>query len=232
MKSLVFDSGPIISLSVNSLLWIMEKLKGNFKGEFYITDMIKYELVDRPLNTKRFEFEAIQVLDLINKGVLNVVEDEKIKNKGMDLLDLANHCFTAQNNYINIVHLGDAMSLAAAIVLDADALIVDERTVRLLVENPEKLAKLLKSKLGMKIETDNKNLSKFSEETKNVKIIRSAELIAVAYELGLLDRYIIKNIPDPRKTLLDAVLWGLKIRGCAVSSKEINKIIKIETRKS
>ncbi|MDO8740710.1 MAG: hypothetical protein Q7J54_04045 [Candidatus Woesearchaeota archaeon] len=231
MRSLVFDSGPIISLSVNSLLWIMEKLKENFKGEFYIANMIKYELVDRPLNTKRFEFEAIQVLDLINKGVLNVVENEKIKNKGMELLDLANHCFTAQNNYINIVHLGDAMSIAATIVLDAEALIIDERTVRLLIENPERLAKLLKNKLNTKIEINKEALSKFRKETENLKIIRSVELIAVAYELGFLDKYIIKTIPEPEKTLLDAVLWGLKVRGCAVSSKEINKIIKIETRK-
>ena len=61
MKSLIFDAGPIISLATNNLLWILEPLKNKFDGKFYLTDAVKRELVDRPLETKKFKFEAIQV---------------------------------------------------------------------------------------------------------------------------------------------------------------------------
>ena len=72
------------------------------------------------------------------------------------------------------------------------------------------------------------NLKAFSDSMKNIKLIRSVELVTMAYELGLLDRYIIKEIENAKETLLDSVLWGVKLNGCAVSRKEIEQILKIE----
>ena len=68
MKSLVFDAGPVISLATNSLLFILEPLKKEFNGKFYITESVKSELVDRPFEIKKFKFEAIQVEKLIETG--------------------------------------------------------------------------------------------------------------------------------------------------------------------
>jgi hypothetical protein len=68
IDSLVFDSGPIISLSTNNLLWILPKIKEKFDGEFLITPAVKRECVTRPLETKKFKFEALQVLRQIEKG--------------------------------------------------------------------------------------------------------------------------------------------------------------------
>ena len=78
-----------------------------------------------------------------------------------------------------------------------------------------------------KVLASNKNLEKFRELVKNIRIIRSVEIVAVAYELGLLNKYL-PNMPNPRKTLLDSVLWGVKLNGCAVSKEEIDDIIKSE----
>ena len=58
MKSIVFDTGPIISLTLNNLLWIIEPLHDRFGGEFYITKAVYKELIDRPLSTKKYKFEA------------------------------------------------------------------------------------------------------------------------------------------------------------------------------
>lgn len=74
---------------------------------------------------------------------------------------------------------------------------------------------------------DNKRLKEIKKQLKGIKLIRSAELVAVAYELGLLDNYI-KNTSISKKDLLDSVLWGVKLDGCAISGKEINQIIKLE----
>ena len=53
--------------------------------------------------------------------------------------------------------------------------------------------------------------------------------MTIAYERGILDRFAAK-IPNPQKELLDGVLWGLKINGCAISGKEIEEILKIEVK--
>ena len=55
------------------------------------------------------------------------------------------------------------------------------------------------------------------------------ELVTVAYELGILDSYITK-IPDARKNLLEGVLWGVKLNGCAVSKDEIEQIVNLESK--
>ncbi|MEK7074128.1 MAG: hypothetical protein AAB968_00005, partial [Patescibacteria group bacterium] len=63
------------------------------------------------------------------------------------------------------------------------------------------------------------------------KILRSVELVTVAFEFGLLDRYVAageeKAIPGIRQKLLESVLWGLKMNGCAVSGKEIEQITRM-----
>ena len=60
MKALVFDSGPIINLALNNMLWILKPLKEKFKGDFYITESVKRECIDRPLTSKKFKYEALE----------------------------------------------------------------------------------------------------------------------------------------------------------------------------
>src|SRR3989338_3134961 len=119
MKSIVFDAGPIISLATNNLLFILEDLKKRFKGKFYIPKAVKKEIVDRPLETKKFKFEALQVLRLINDRVLEVADIE-IDKKTNEMLQLANNCFMAKGHWINAIHYGEAQGMAACIKLNAD----------------------------------------------------------------------------------------------------------------
>ena len=229
MKSIVFDSGPIISLTTNNLLWLLESLKGKFKGDFIITEAVKKELIERPLETKRFKFEALQVLNYVNSGVLKIYQEDLIHKKTLELLELANTCFRAKGNFMRIVHFAEISSIAACLMLNADAMVVDERTTRQLIESPERLIKILNRRLHTKIEVNRDNLARFRKETKNVKLIRSSELVAIAYELGLLNKYLPK-ISDPKRTLLESVLWGVKLNGCAISEREINEILRLEVK--
>ena len=227
MKSMVFDAGPIISLAMNDLLWLLEELKKSFKGEFYISVTVKEELVDKPLSTKKFKFEALQVLKCINDGILTVITNDEIKNTTLHLLDLANNSFKAYNNPIRIVHQGEIEGLASSLFLESGAFVVDERTTRILIENPKRLWDILKNSLHTKIDVDEHNLDEFQSITKATNVIRSVELVTVAYELGLLNKYL-ANIENPKRTLLESVLWGVKLNGCAVSRREIDEIIKLE----
>jgi len=235
MRCLVFDAGPIISLTMNDLLWLLEQLKSRFRGQFYISKAVKEELVDRPFNTKKFKFEALKVLQYLSKDVLRVVDNERIKQKAEYLLELANHCFRARDQYITIVHQGEMEALAVALLLKAEAFVVDERTTRYLIDKPEQLGKRMEQKLHTHVETDRQNLQRFKEEVDGLRVIRSIELVTIAYEMGLLDLYITekeeKLMPDIRKDLLESALWTVKLNGCAVSEDEINDIMKFENPK-
>ena len=229
MKSVIFDAGPIISLATNNLLFILPPLKKEFGGKFYLTSSVKKELVDRPFEIKKFKFEAIQIEKLIEDGVLEIIDNDFIRNESPKLLETANTTFKAFNNYMQLVHFAEISALAAAITLNADAVVIDEKTTRLMMENPKLLLEILKKTLHTQISVNELNLKEFRSRTKNIRAIRSIELVAVAYEHGILDGYITK-IPDARRNLLESVLWGVKLAGCAVSRDEIGQILKMEMK--
>jgi hypothetical protein len=226
-----FDTGPVISLVTNNLLWLLEPLRENYGGEFFITPAVKHELIDKALMTRRFEFEALQVSQMLRKGVFKVRESAQINKVKNKLLGLANHCYKARNRWLKIVSDAEIEILAADAVLDSDVCVIDERTARLVLENAERMRKLFERKLHCKVQMDKKNIKEFQEILQNVQIIRSTELVTVSYKLGLLDGYLVdksKLVKNPRKTLLESALWAVKIRGCSISRTEIDEIVKKE----
>ncbi|MBI3035906.1 hypothetical protein HYY71_06310 [Candidatus Woesearchaeota archaeon] len=230
MKSIIFDAGPIISLATNNLLWILEPLRKKFGGKFCITGPVRRELVDKPLETKKFKFEAIQVEKLIENGVLEVVDNGFIRENTPRLLSTANEIFKAYGNYyMKIVHFAEMSVIAAAISLDSDAIAIDEKTTRLLIENPRMIVEILRKTLRTSISINENNLKEFKNTVRNINAIRSTELVTIAYERGILDTYV-TEIPDARKNLLESVLWGVKLNGCAVSKDEIDQIVKLEAK--
>lgn len=229
MKSLVFDAGPVISLTTNNLLWLLDQLKQEFNGTFYVPLAVKGELVDKPLLSKRFKFEALQVMFRINNQTLEVIDNPKIKVLAEELLELANHTFKTRGNWLRIVHYAEMEVLATAIIMNSSAVVIDERTTRLLVESPKDLINMLSAKLRSKVFLNKQNLEKIKNWTKNISIIRSVELVLIAYERGILDKYLIEG-DDARKTLVDSLLWGVKLHGCAITKNEIRQLVDLEIR--
>lgn len=230
MKALLFDAGPIISLTTNNLLWLLKPLKEKFKGEFYMTESVRKELVDKPLRTKKFKFEALQVQHMIDKGVLKVIKSDKISGMAGQLLDLASNIFYVHGNPLKPLQLGELECLAAAKIKQISYVVVDERVTRLLLENPGQLEELLEKRMHANVHVKSAKLARLHKEVEGVKLIRSFELVTIAYELGLLDEYLVK-IPKARKQLLQALLWGIKLNGCSVGHKEIDQIVSLELKK-
>ena len=224
-KVVVFDAGPIISLTTSNLLSTLERLKEKYAGSFIIPESVKYELVDEPLQTKKFMFEALQVQRLISIGVLDVIEDGDVKELTLELLKIANHCFSAKGRAVQIVQYGEMASIAAAKLLDAEALVLDERITRELVEHPKHLTDLMGRRLHMVMNENEPSLKLLANYTWGLKILRSSELMAVAYEASLLGRYVANGeeaaIPNIMEKLLESVLWGLKLHGCAITVQDI-----------
>jgi len=230
MKAILFDAGPIISLTTNNLLWLLKPLKEKFGGEFYLTEGVRKELVEKPLKTKKFKFEALQLQDQIEKGILKVIKDGGLHKKAEQLLDLANGVFYVKKNPLRVLQLGELESLAAAKLMDIPYIVVDERITRLLLESPGQMEQLLERRLHKNVKVNRTKLSRLHKQVEGVKLIRSLELVTIAYELGLLDDYIAK-IPEARKQLLQAILWGIKLNGCSAGQQEIDEIVRIELKK-
>ena len=220
MKYLIFDAGPIISLAMNGMLPVIEKLKGVFDGEFILTPHVKNEVVNRPMKIKKFKLEAMQVNDMIERGVFkmsgDVVPQVKLDKEVKRLLKVTNGVLkvTATGEKISIIHDGEAACLAFANLCKCEnVIVIDERTTRMLTESPKGLEKMMEKKLHTPLDA---NLS-LLDELKDFKFIRSAELLFVAWKKGLIH---VKKSKD----LLDALLYGVKFKGCAISSKEIEEM--------
>ena len=224
-KVLIFDSGSLISLSINGLLEELKKLKKIFNGEFIITKEVKKEVVDNPIKIKMYELEALKIQNLIDEGCLNMpdkigIQDKEITNLMFKLMNFANTMFIGNRNEIQLIQQGETSCLALSKILNEkkikNVLVVDERTTRMLVEKPENLKELLEKKMHTNVKLKESNFKEFN----GFKIIRSTELIYVAYKKGLI------NLRG--KEVLDALLYALKFKGCAISSEEIEEIKNIK----
>lgn len=229
-KMLILDSGPLISLTTNNLLWTIKVLSQKTGVQMAIGPAVKEELVDKPLKTKKFELEAFQVVRHIQEGTLKVLNapDSKLV---YDVLNVCNNTFEAKGNPIKIVHYAEIEAIMVAKELGTNHVAIDERTARMLIEDPEGLKNLLESRLHTKIKVNQKNLKNIKQMFKNIKVIRSTEMMLVAYKMGFFNENIqfMKSVgPIPKNKVnsafVDGLLWGLKIRGTAISRQEIDQL--------
>lgn len=217
MNYLIFDAGPLINFSMSGLLPLFRRLRIEFNGKFMISEEVRNEIIDRPLGIDRYKLGALNLKSLLNDGIIEVPElskDQKIEfeKRKVEFLNLANTTFYSKNRPINMIHNGEASTLALASILKPNAAVFDERTTRMLCENPWNLRKLLEKKLHTPIRANEKNYSYF----KDFKIIRSAELVYMAYKKKL------HELQDPQ--ILEAMLHGIKYNGCSISESEIEEI--------
>lgn len=220
MKYLVFDAGPIISLTLNGMLPVIEKLKEIFDGEFVLTPAVKKEVVDRPMKIKKFKLEALRVKNMIERGVFkmsgDIVSDAKLDRETKKVLKIGNGVLrtTSSGEKISIIQEGEAACLAFVNLVKEDCVIViDERTTRMMIEAPENLEGMMERKLHAPLDSTLSLL----DGMKDFKFIRSAELLYVAWKKGL----VLDSGGKKDKDLLDALLYGVKFKGCAISSREI-----------
>jgi hypothetical protein len=223
-KAIIFDASTLISFSMNGLLPELKELRKIFNGKFIITEKVKKEVIDRPITIKRFELEGLKIKQLLDEKVLEMpvsigIKDEEISKKTDEILNIANNSFIGEKRNIKLIDLGEASCLALSKILNEkkieNVIAIDERTTRMLGELPENLQKLMQKKLHTKINLKKENLEFF----KGFKFIRSAELVYIAYKKKLVR---LKN-----GLVLDALLYGVKFKGCSISNEEIEEVKKL-----
>lgn len=224
MKALIFDSGTLINLSLNGLLYILESMKKNFDGKFLITEAVKYEVIDRPMGIEKFELGALRVEALLDSGIIELPEamgisSSLIKEKTKDFMSSANSALEYKGQGVKIVSEGEMSCLALSAELEkkgiSTIISIDERTTRILCEEPRNLENIMSAKLHQRLQTRMSKLQLFSK----FKFIRTSELVYVAYKKGLI------NIPG--KKALEALLYATKFKGASISFEEIDQLKKL-----
>jgi len=215
-KALIFDASSIITLALNNLLYVLEPLKRKFNGSFFITENVKYEVIDKPIQEKRFMLEALFIKKLLDNGTLELYRGSGLKEKSR-LGNIANSTFISEGDPIRILHSGETSCLALyhKLKIEKKAVVVDERTTRILCESPDNLRRLLELKLHRKIHSVEKNYNFF----KNINLIRSSELALQAYKFGFID------LPGKKQDIIRAILYAAKFNGCAISNQEIESLV-------
>ncbi|MDD4049958.1 MAG: hypothetical protein PHX47_03025 [Candidatus ainarchaeum sp.] len=217
---IVFDSGVIISFSETCFIPLFKDLKESL-GEFIITKNVKFECIDKVRNVMRFKLSSTRIEEEISTHIFDVYQSDKALDETTNkIMYLTNNMFYVRGNPIKIIQIGEAESLALLGLTDASFLAVDERTTRMIIEQPHGLLEIFKRKYKTsKVSIDEQKYIKFMEIIGNVNVIRSVDFLVYAYKKGLLSS-VFKD-----KNNLKGALYALKFKGCSVSFEEINEYI-------
>lgn len=214
---IVADSSSIISLALNCMSCVFKELG----VEVTITPEVYDEIITKPAKSRKYALEALRIKKLAGDGIISTVTaDTALTEK---LLDISNSIFEVKGKPLKIIHRGEAEAVVLVKSLNADALLIDERTTRLLIEDPTELMNFLSGRSREKIRLNKLRLNELSALIPKVPIIRSTEVAAVAYESGVLE----KMLGSKGVRVLDACLSALKYSGCAVTWGEIDEYKRI-----
>ena len=225
---IVVDSSSIISIASNCLIGILSRLKQEFDVRFVVGEKVLSETVGRGLESKKYRLESFRVLELIKSGVIELIVNDDIMRLTNDIIKISNKCFKAKGSFINIIHWGESEMLAIAKQLGASFVMVDERTTRLLVENPASIREQQEKKLHTRVEMVGENVEKFKQLVGDLKVIRSTELCVFAFENGFFTSFEKQDVlkaDTSKQRIIGAILWALKLHGCAISNDEMDSYI-------
>jgi len=222
MTEIVVDSSSIITLSNSCLIRIMKHLTDSKNINFIIPESVYLESVKNPVKIKKYELNAVRVRDAVEEGYLKVRKTTPGVRKSMAEMDkIATDFCKSKGRPIKLIDLGEAEALALLKETGSKTMMIDERTTRMLIENPENITRFLERKHHTQINLNQNAVRKLREFVGEINFIRSVELIAFAYETGDFAKELHSS-----KQALEAALYGAKFSGCAVSFDEIKNYLR------
>ena len=210
------DSSSLIALAETCNVEALEHLTQRTKAHFLITAGVRDEIIARPLNIRQYAFSAVRLRNMVERGVLEVVDADAAKTEG--IMADANGAYAVGGRTATILHRGEAECLACA----KGALLIDEKTTRLLVEDPEKLRASMEVEYRQSVKVDRQRITSFREKTKGTAIIRSSELLAIAHKKGFFFGF-----GERADEAFHAALYSLRQSGCSISGHELEEYQKI-----
>ncbi len=211
-KKIIMDTSTLISLTMTCSSNIFSELKNKFS--FAIPKTVYTESVLKPKENQKFHLSALRLSKIISETPFEIASPTAQEKQKTELfLSAANSLFSIENKNLNILQRAET---EAAVLADSrNALLAsDERTLRLLLENPFLLREVLEKRYGEDIEMDRSFLEKISF-LKNLRIVRSSELLVSVF---LKDK---KILTKEEKEFLEASLFALKFAGASLTDEEI-----------
>ncbi len=224
MSLIVCDSSSIITLAENASLSIL----GHFNqagNHFVAPKKVFEEVVETPLRMDSFSYEALRVREIFEQGWIELVDEptkrKELSDKMNEIMEFANSCFVFREKPLVLLHAGEAQALALARLLGASTILVDEKTTRILIEEPLALQESMESRTGEALEVNRGALKKLKAELEGFRVIRSVELAAVAFEQGFFENYYGGRFKSSKEDVLRSVLVSLRNSGCSVAMDDI-----------
>ncbi len=216
-KLIICDASSLISMTESCMFGIIEELSNVYGVDFYLSPKVKFECIDNPIKMRSHALTAVRLKAALQRGSLKLTQESKHAEINR-ILDISNKVFRIGRFPLRIMHLGEADMIATAKSLGTKNILIDERTTRMLVEDSEKLRKHMEREFRKKVEINENYLQKFSEIAGDLNIVRSSELVMMAYEMGHFRKY-----GKLEKKTVESSLYGLKFNGCGISFSEIDE---------
>jgi len=154
---------------------------------------------------------------LIYDKILEVVELPGLERECQNILAQANSMLKVGGRPLTILQEGEVECLALMKLKGFKNLVVDEKTVRLLLESPQTLLNALQSEFNEEVTIDETALDAFKKGLDDACVLRSTEIIAVSADKGFFKEY-----GSAARDALLASLYALQNAGCSVSSQELS----------
>jgi hypothetical protein len=218
MSKVVCDSSALISLSGTCNLGLLEFFTKRGHS-FVIPPAVQDEIVTRPVSVPRFAFSALRLGRLVKHGMLSVVTNAELDLRTKAVMDASNRLFMVDGRYLEILHLGEAQCMAL-LSLEPGAysgFLVDEKTARLVLESPEKLADALRSEFEGQVKVNQEARAKIAELfPTHSGIFRSAEMAILGGESGYY-----KNFEGLAAAAMHASVHAMRNAGCSIAETEM-----------
>ncbi|MEM4165841.1 MAG: hypothetical protein QW153_03055 [Candidatus Bilamarchaeaceae archaeon] len=217
-RYVVCDSGSLITLTASCASDLLYFYKNKFDITFVIPPSVEEEVVLYPLRKgiKKYMQSALKIKKAIEDKVIVIMRVDELMHVRDHLLNVGNNLFYARGKPLHLVDVGETEMIALAKEIDAESIVLDERTTRMLIEAPFRLKEHMEDELKVNIMVNKTNMEDFSKYTRGLNAFRSSELLILGYENGFFSKY-----GDLEKEMLEATLYSFRFNGCSISFDEI-----------
>ena len=216
MPRVICDTSSLISLMDTCTSGVLRFLREKADARFLVPPGVYEEMVSRPLGIKRYGYSAVRLRKLVEDEIVELLPGKDLAQRTQEFVGLANNSFFVDGRPLRILHEGEAECLAALKGSRHPILAVDEKTTRLLLEDPKRMRELMQGEYQRKIVVNKTSMDRFQQLAGDVLVVRSTELVALAAKRGFFQEY-----GSEALEAYHASLYALRYAGCSISSDEL-----------
>ena len=216
-KTVVCDSSSLISLSQTCTANVVEFLRKKTGVRFVAPPSVYAESVAKPSGITKFAASALRIKRLFGQKSISI-DGADIALDTQRILEAGNRLFSVGGRPLELLHLGESECLALAKKTPGARLLVDEKTLRMLLEAPDKMQAILQTEYRERLAADPARMRAWKSLCADIPLIRSTEVLSVAYEKGYYNDY-----GTDASAAWQAGLAALKNAGCSVTFKEMDE---------